>query len=497
MKKTVFIISLWLLSAISISAQTVNVDSLDRDAEEITIPKCHKLSSSFKGKGFDKLRKVTFEGIEFLDGLTFSELPALEEVVFNGDNINIGGAQYVRLPKLKRVVMNGNTFIINGGVAVVECPEFEDFVINGLVSYSDMGDPWNAPKFKGYSGEFAMMNNNGSEIITSTPASVIAQNPEYVAAFRRQFSRVSEALADYEKDEEFAGRFIWFRDEFVSLAEQLGVDTTDFLKAYAKAKENPSYWTNIETLQHSPTYAADTVTLRFTYQPASSEALAETRLRFNLDSIAGGGDDISRIKNLTYWVHDLVTHNGNSYNPSGPKTLANLVDTCRQYDRGVNCRMMAIMLTEALLAEGIPARYLTCQSKAFDTDPDCHVICVAWADSLRKWVWADPTFAAFVTDDEGLMLHPGEVRARLIDGRPLNLNKDANWNHKSPQTKENYLDNYMAKNLYYITAITDNRQGPEGDTMRSTYVTLSPVNSNFEGSHILTTDSEKFWQAPE
>ncbi len=420
----------------------------------------------------------------------------MEEIVFNGDNLNIGGAQFCDLPKLKKITMNGNTFIINGSTAVVRCPEFETFEINGLITYSDMWDPSNSPKFKEYTGDFAMIYNGNSELITATPIEQIAATPRYVATFAKQLAQVTDALNNADNDTEFADRFIWFKPVCVELASKLGVDTTSFVTAYNKAKLNPAFWTKLETLQHSPAYAVDTVTVNFTYQPASSTALAETRQYFNLDSIAGKGDDVSKIKNLTYWIHDLVSHDGSSYNPSGPKTLKSLADTCQQYDRGVNCRMMAIMLTEALLSEGIPARYLTCQSKDFDTDSDCHVICVAWSNSLNKWIWADPTFAAFVTDENGLLLHPGEVRQRLINNEALVLNEDANWNHKSPQTKENYLDYYMAKNLYYITAITDNRQAPEGGKQQSTYVTLSPVSSNFTGTHVITTDYDKFWQAP-
>lgn len=79
---------------------------------------------------------------------------------------------------------------------------------------------------------------------------------------------------------------------------------------------------------------------------------------------------------------------------------------------------MAMMLTEALLAEGITARYLTCQSKDYANDNDCHVITVVWVASLGKWVWVNPTFAAFVTDENGLMLYPGEVRYRLQKDLP-------------------------------------------------------------------------------
>lgn len=496
MKKVFLTTVLCIICAIGLNSQIIEVDSLDKAVTELIIPKCHTLSSSFEGKGFDNLRKITFQGIDFLPGLTFKALPNLEEVIFNGDNLNIGGAQYCDLPKFKRVVMNGNTFVINGSTAVVRCPEFDTFEINGLITYSEMYDPSDSPKFKGYTGDFAVLYNGNSKMITATPATVVASNPQYIATFTRQLSQVADALSQAENDSKFAGRFIWFNSQFEDLAKQMGVKTTAYTKAYRKAKENPAFWTKIETLQHSPAYATDTVTVKFTYQSATQSALANIRQRFNLDSIAGYGDDISKIKNLTYWVHDLVRHDGGSYNPSGPKTLANLVDSCKLYNRGVNCRMMAIMLTEALLAEDIPARYLTCQSKDYDTDSDCHVICVAWSESLNKWVWADPTFAAFVTDKNGLMLHPGEVRQHLMDNEPLILNEDANWNHEEPQTKEDYLDYYMAKNLYFITAITDNRQAPEGDTLQSVFVTLSPVRSNYIGSQIITTDYYKFWQSP-
>lgn len=498
MKKILSLITLWLIAASSFLgySQIINVDSLNKSAEELVIPKCHTLSSTLQDKGFNNLRKITFEGIDYLLPITFKGLPNLEEVILNGDNLNIGGAQFVDLPKLKKVVMNGNTFLLNGGTAVVRCPEFETFEINGIITYSEMSDPSDSPNFKNYTGNFAFLYTDNSELISATPIETVISNSDYVTVFRNQLAQISDILNNADNDTEVAGRFMWIKPYAVDLATKLNVDTTAFVSAYNKAKQNPAFWSKLETLQHSPAYAVDTLTVNFTYQPATSSSLAEVRQRFNLDSIAGNGDDISKIKNLTYWVHDIVRHDGSSYNPQGPKTLANLVDTCQQYNRGVNCRMMAIMLTEALLAEGIPARYLTCQPKDYDEDYDCHVICVAWSDSLNKWVWADPTFAAFVTDENGLMLHPGEVRERLIANKPLVLNEDANWNHESPQTKENYLDYYMAKNLYYISAITDNRQAPEGGSTQSTYVVLTPVDSNFTNAHIITTDCDKFWQSP-
>lgn len=107
-------------------------------------------------------------------------------------------------------------------------------------------------------------------------------------------------------------------------------------------------------------------------------------------------------------------------------------------------------MTEALLAVGIPARHITCIPKGWETDSDCHVICISWSKSLNKWVWAAPTFATYVTDENGIMHHPGEVRYRLQHDLPLILNEEANWNNRVKQTADYYLKEYMAKNLYFL-----------------------------------------------
>lgn len=212
--------------------------------------------------------------------------------------------------------------------------------------------------------------------------------------------------------------------------------------------------TKLEILKASPSYAADTIKKpNLEYALPSDSLLAATREYFNLDSIAGNGDDVSRIKNLLYWVHNNIPHDGSNGLAPGARNLKNTYESARRDSCGYNCRALAISLAEALLAEGIPARYVICQSKAWDTDNDCHVICVAWSESLGKWVWVDPTFAAYVTDENGTLLHPGEVRYRLQNDLPLILNKDANWNNRYTENKEYYLDEYMAKNLYLL-AIT-------------------------------------------
>lgn len=271
-----------------------------------------------------------------------------------------------------------------------------------------------------------------------------------------------------------------------------------FTRIYNSLRERYDY---IGILKASPAYLhdpqSDTIE-RFVYQSSADSALNVVRSYFNLDSIAGNGDDISRIKNLMYWVHDNIRHDGGNGLAPGGRNLINTYESARRNKCGYNCRALAICLTEALLAEGIPARYLTCMPKAWDTDQDCHVICVAWSESLNKWIWVDPSFAAFVSDENGLLLHPGEVRYRLQHDMPLVLNEDANWNHESMQTKEHYLEYYMAKNLYIIEANTVNQADPEGPTQnrKGRFVALMPQGAYFTNAHVFTSDDVWFWQSP-
>lgn len=113
----------------------------------------------------------------------------------------------------------------------------------------------------------------------------------------------------------------------------------------------------------------------FSYQGANSPELVNLRKKYNLDSVAGSGDEISRMKRLLYWVHNEVRHDGSSNNPAS-KNAIDLITVCQKENRGVNCRMMSTILRDAYQSEGIPTRIVTCLPKD-STDSDCHVITVA------------------------------------------------------------------------------------------------------------------------
>ncbi|RWU04373.1 transglutaminase-like domain-containing protein [Pedobacter chitinilyticus] len=215
---------------------------------------------------------------------------------------------------------------------------------------------------------------------------------------------------------------------------------------------------------------------KFTYQSKEDANLQRVRKDLKLDSIAGTGNELSQIFNLMHWVHNLIRHDGSSNNPT-LKNAIDLVKICKAENRGVNCRMLATILNECYLAMGIASRYVTCMPKETKFD-DCHVINMVYSKDLNKWIWMDPTFDAYVMDDKGNLLGIQEVRERLIKGLPLVLNADANWNRTNLQTKEEYLEKYMAKNLYRLQSqqVSEYNTETSANGKKITYIELLPLD---------------------
>jgi hypothetical protein len=217
---------------------------------------------------------------------------------------------------------------------------------------------------------------------------------------------------------------------------------------------------------------------KFSYQASDNPNLVALRKGFNLDSIAGQGSDVLQILNLMHWIHDLVPHDGMNGNPEVKNALS-MLEVCKKDKRGLNCRGLALVLNECYLSMGIKSRVVTCLPKdSLKIDQDCHVINSVYSESLKKWLWIDPTFDAYVMNEKGEMLSIEEVRERLISDKTLILNPDANWNNQSAQTKEEYLENYMAKNLYILQCPASSEYNMETNSEGKTYnyIELLPLD---------------------
>ncbi|MBR5715831.1 MAG: transglutaminase domain-containing protein [Bacteroidales bacterium] len=262
----------------------------------------------------------------------------------------------------------------------------------------------------------------------------------------------------------------------------------------AKVKERRP----LNVLRNSALYAKDDAEIEFLYQPKESNNLCLVRDYFNLDSVAGEGDELSKIINLLHFAHDNIRHDG-SNRAIAEMDAIDLYNYYKTTGKGVNCRQLAISLCEMYLSLGIPARYVTCMP-ADSLDYECHVINTVWSSQLEKWLYIDPTMDAWLMDENGTMLSIAEVRERLINDQPLVLCETANWNHEQQQTKEYYIDDYMAKNLYYFVCKKLNRFNPESiyryndpkDDVR--LIPEGFVNNNWKCD--TTTDPDVFWARP-
>jgi hypothetical protein len=173
--------------------------------------------------------------------------------------------------------------------------------------------------------------------------------------------------------------------------------------------------------------------------------------------------------------------------------------------------MMAVILNECYLSMGIKSRYITCMPRETEFN-ECHVINMVFSTELNKWIWIDPSLDAYVMDENGNLLGIQEVRERLIKGLPLILNADANLNKTFLQTKEKYLEHYMAKNLYRLQTPLISEYNTETivKEKKITYVELLPldgieqapqkeVDDNIEIKFIFykTNNPDVFWEKPE
>jgi hypothetical protein bfra3_17317 len=495
------------------------------DLEDICFPKTLGSLSSNAIVGCEKLQTVRMNSVLFISGGgSIRDCSNLRKIEINGTLGHIDGWQtFSQLPKLTEIVFNGPVLSTGGSKEwLSQCPALQQITFNGPVLSTVFASIADLPNFHNYVSHPNQVFLSNSEWVKGIPE----KGPYTEETFKafRQLQQSFEAFPDFRCEyqafvtsailknllavsailHDKAGLLKYGqlilesspRKLYSLLCDSIFNDFAGQPDFEALKEKSRLFGDYIYILKTSPQYERSEQTQQaFTYA-FDSPILKKVREELKLDSIAGNGDEISRIKRVMYWLHDAIPHDGSSSWPQCKYNALDLFRHAQENKRGYNCRFLAEMLTDCYLALGYPARFITCESKEIG-DPDCHVIVMVWSKTLNKWVWMDPSFAAYVTDENGILLHPGEVRERLIDGRPLVLNPDANWNHKSKRTKEEYIDRYMAKNLYTIQSHLTNR--PEIENEENSYqdvITLVGKGVTYKGGGRTTSDDQYFWQAP-
>jgi hypothetical protein len=99
-------------------------------------------------------------------------------------------------------------------------------------------------------------------------------------------------------------------------------------------------------------------------------------------------------------------------------------------------------------------------------------------------------------NEKGELLSIAEVRERLVNNKPLILNPEANWNHINSITKEYYLYNYMAKNLYAFECfVSDGGKSQSNVLLPVEYRGIIPRTKDYNPK--CTNNPTLFWADPE
>lgn len=226
----------------------------------------------------------------------------------------------------------------------------------------------------------------------------------------------------------------------------------------------------------------------FTYEDKSADNLQALRTTYNLDSVAGNGTDLNKAMNLLAWMHNTVPHEDEYNHPV--LNAKNIIETYKEKKIAQGCYPLAITMNELFLAMGYKSRVVICYSSDFEHPNGGHVINIVYIPSLKKWIWMDPQFNAYLKDKEGNFLDIAEVRERVISGKPIFLNGDANY-HGDPVDINYYLSEFMLEHLYRFISPLHSKYDSEtrADGKQMSYVELLPVKSKTPTTGIFESHS--------
>jgi hypothetical protein len=228
----------------------------------------------------------------------------------------------------------------------------------------------------------------------------------------------------------------------------------------------------LAVLKASPEYDyAEAADIVFSYQPKDSPDLVKLRETYVLDGIAGTGTDLEKSQKVLKWVHELIRHDGSRPLPSQRDAIS-LIEYAKSSGQGLNCRGLAIILSESLLSVGVKARYVELLPRDFSSDS--HVVTLAYLSELDQWIFLDPSYQAYFVDESGYYLDIAEMRVGLINDKVLTANKEINYNGGPVDVM--YL-HYLSKNLYRFASPQYSGFGIDSSSEKKMII-LNPMGNN-------------------
>jgi transglutaminase-like putative cysteine protease len=258
---------------------------------------------------------------------------------------------------------------------------------------------------------------------------------------------------------------------------------------------NPDF-NYLAVLKASPAYDyAEKENVVFSYESENSPNLTRLREMYALDKIASANTDFEKAKNLLKWVHDLIPYDGR-YPLPAQRDAISLISTAKNPGQGLNCRGLAIILSEALLSVGVKAKFVELIPKNISSDS--HVVTLAYVSELDQWVFLDPSYEAYFVNESNHYLGISEIRASLINDSVLKVNDEINYN--GGPVDVDYL-HYLSKNLYRFASPEYSAFGIDSSPERKMVVLNPAGNNDGRGLNIFSRNEiihnpDTFWAKP-
>ena len=209
---------------------------------------------------------------------------------------------------------------------------------------------------------------------------------------------------------------------------------------------------------------------------------------YNLKSVAGNGSQFSQILNLMKWLRESVTYDGSTSTQPTYNSRELLAYALKSRDNGINCRMLATILSEVLLSFGMKSRLVSLHSVS-PYDGDNHVVTLVWLEESAKWIFVDPSFRAFFTDGDGAFMSPWELRQAYANRVDVDCTIEASFGSEPDESEARYR-RYLSKNLFRMHSPVINTFGSEtlGDQR---WIGLAPIGFDQKRCDLLNLEWRK------
>lgn len=449
--------------------------------------------------GLGGIRHLVIHNVGLLFHGAFFDMGDLEILEITGTIGYISSGFISSCRNLKTIKINANIFASDEYLAASWCSNLQSFDVKGVLPKNlihitdDYGTYFENYKVEGKS-KFPFENiadtlSEKSEDETKDIRSNLLETSKWVNKFYGYDKYIDDAIGE-------GASYIWgvMANAFNSWTRAHKLRKIGW--AYNTEHSNPT----AKTLKLSGPYREDEKPLSVSFEYASQYRYAFERCRrkFHLWKISGKGTDVEKMIRLCRWVHANIRHKGDAV-PNVRLNLFSLMAATGWCGKPGNCFVQSICLTEALLSIGIKAKYIKGFRRKSD-EGSYHVFVAAWSKKLKKWIFLDPTYGAYVVNMNGSILSPSEIRYNLIHDIPMSVNDDADYNGNKEQAKT-YLNNFLAQYMYYMMANTISQDSTEGPANhpQGKWITLAPIEEIGDRTFVgdKTSDEELFWQAPE